>query len=92
MMRVQMLDSCIWTWSLCRIWWFCYKTTYWRLNVVIRHPNALQPENVMAYDNAVSALGKICSEKNASAQTLDVVDVMGERLSQEVSSGPCIAE
>ncbi|MBA0867724.1 hypothetical protein Goshw_003344, partial [Gossypium schwendimanii] len=31
-----------------------------RLNAVIRHPNALQPENVMAYDNAVSALGKIC--------------------------------
>ncbi|KAL5708569.1 Importin-5 [Ranunculus cassubicifolius] len=31
-----------------------------RLNVVIRHPNALQTDNVMAYDNAVSALGKIC--------------------------------
>ncbi|XP_075493553.1 uncharacterized protein LOC142531336 isoform X1 [Primulina tabacum] len=31
-----------------------------RLNVVIRHPNASQPEFVMAYDNAVSALGKIC--------------------------------
>ncbi|XVE70336.1 hypothetical protein DITRI_Ditri10aG0064300 [Diplodiscus trichospermus] len=31
-----------------------------RLNAVIRRPNALQPENVMAYDNAVSALGKIC--------------------------------
>ncbi|KAE8665105.1 ethylene-responsive transcription factor RAP2-11-like [Hibiscus syriacus] len=30
-----------------------------RLNAVIRHPNALQSENVMAYDNAVSALGKI---------------------------------
>jgi hypothetical protein len=31
-----------------------------RLDVVIRHPTALQSENVMAYDNAVSALGKIC--------------------------------
>ncbi|KAJ6704652.1 hypothetical protein OIU79_009550 [Salix purpurea] len=31
-----------------------------RLNVVIQHPNAKQPDNVMAYDNAVSALGKIC--------------------------------
>ncbi|XP_022966144.1 importin-5-like [Cucurbita maxima] len=31
-----------------------------RLDVVIRHPNAQQSENVMAYDNAVSALGKIC--------------------------------
>ncbi|RZC82848.1 hypothetical protein C5167_045640, partial [Papaver somniferum] len=30
-----------------------------RLNVVIRHPNALSSENVMAYDNAVSALGSI---------------------------------
>ncbi|XP_038881667.1 importin-5-like [Benincasa hispida] len=31
-----------------------------RLDVVIRHPNAQHSENVMAYDNAVSALGKIC--------------------------------
>ena len=31
-----------------------------RLNNVIRHPNALDSDNVMAYDNAVSALGKIC--------------------------------
>nr|GEW71479.1 hypothetical protein [Tanacetum cinerariifolium] len=31
-----------------------------RLNAVIRHPNALHPDNVMAYDNAVSALGKVC--------------------------------
>ncbi|KAL7216617.1 hypothetical protein ACSBR1_028537 [Camellia fascicularis] len=30
------------------------------LNVVIRDPNALQPENIMAYDNPVSAMGKIC--------------------------------
>lgn len=27
---------------------------------MIQHPNAVQPENLMAYDNAVSALGKIC--------------------------------
>ncbi|THG02650.1 hypothetical protein TEA_017914 [Camellia sinensis var. sinensis] len=42
------------------------------LNVVIRNPNALQPENIMAYDNAVSALGKICQfhrESIGSAQT-----------------------
>ncbi|KAJ8499895.1 hypothetical protein OPV22_010447 [Ensete ventricosum] len=31
-----------------------------RLNNVIRHPDAMHSENVMAYDNAVSALGKIC--------------------------------
>ncbi|XP_072990943.1 uncharacterized protein [Typha latifolia] len=31
-----------------------------RLNNVIRHPNALHSDNVMAYDNAVSALGKVC--------------------------------
>ncbi|KAL9274571.1 Importin-5-like protein [Drosera capensis] len=31
-----------------------------RLNVIMQDPNALLPENVMAYDNAVSALGKIC--------------------------------
>lgn len=31
-----------------------------RLNFVIGHHNAQQPDNIMAYDNAVSALGKIC--------------------------------
>lgn len=31
-----------------------------RLNAVITHPNARDSNNVMAYDNAVSALGKIC--------------------------------
>ncbi|XP_064960418.1 uncharacterized protein LOC135651258 [Musa acuminata AAA Group] len=31
-----------------------------RLNNVIRHPDAMHSDNVMAYDNAVSALGKIC--------------------------------
>ncbi|CAN4087801.1 unnamed protein product [Withania somnifera] len=31
-----------------------------RINVVITHSNALEPKNVEAYDNAVSALGKIC--------------------------------
>ncbi|URE00620.1 HEAT repeat [Musa troglodytarum] len=31
-----------------------------RLDNVIRHRDALHPDNVMAYDNAVSALGKIC--------------------------------
>jgi hypothetical protein len=31
-----------------------------RLNAVITHPNARDSDNVMAYDNAVSALGKIC--------------------------------
>ncbi|KAG4963052.1 hypothetical protein JHK82_039726 [Glycine max] len=31
-----------------------------RLDVVIRHPNALHADNIIAYDNVVSALGKIC--------------------------------
>ncbi|KAI3787776.1 hypothetical protein L2E82_00194 [Cichorium intybus] len=31
-----------------------------RLDVVIRRPDALHPDNEMAYDNAVCALGKIC--------------------------------
>ncbi|KAK6145070.1 hypothetical protein DH2020_021890 [Rehmannia glutinosa] len=44
-----------------------------RLNVVIRHPNALQPENVMAYDNAVSALGKICQFHRDSIDSAQVV-------------------
>ncbi|KDP42089.1 hypothetical protein JCGZ_01877 [Jatropha curcas] len=44
-----------------------------RLNVVIRHPNAKQPENVMAYDNAVSALGKICQFHRESIDSSQVV-------------------
>ncbi|KAH6766520.1 ARM repeat superfamily protein [Perilla frutescens var. hirtella] len=44
-----------------------------RLNVVIRHPNALQPENVMAYDNAVSALGKICQFHRDSIDSAQVI-------------------
>ncbi|XP_058087497.1 uncharacterized protein LOC131234581 [Magnolia sinica] len=31
-----------------------------RLNFVMRQPNALHSDNVMAYDNVVSTLGKIC--------------------------------
>ncbi|KAJ8574038.1 hypothetical protein K7X08_010549 [Anisodus acutangulus] len=44
-----------------------------RLNIVIRHPNALQPENVMSYDNAVSALGKICQFHRDSIDSAQVV-------------------
>lgn len=44
-----------------------------RLNVVIRDPNALQPDNVMAYDNAVSALGKICQFHRDSIDSSQVV-------------------
>ncbi|KAG6605836.1 importin-5 [Cucurbita pepo subsp. pepo] len=44
-----------------------------RLNVVLRHPNALLPENVMAYDNAVSALGKICQFHRDSIDSAQVV-------------------
>ncbi|XP_027072925.1 uncharacterized protein [Coffea arabica] len=44
-----------------------------RLNVVIRHPDAHQPDNVMAYDNAVSALGKICQFHRDSIDSAQVV-------------------
>ncbi|CAL1386135.1 unnamed protein product [Linum trigynum] len=44
-----------------------------RLNVVIRHPNAKQAENVMAYDNAVSALGKICQFHRDSIDASQVI-------------------
>ncbi|OUZ99546.1 HEAT [Macleaya cordata] len=44
-----------------------------RLNVVIRHPNALSSDNVMAYDNAVSALGKICRFHRDSIDAAQVV-------------------
>lgn len=39
---------------------FSFSEALSRLDMVIRHPNALHSDNVMAYDNAVSALGKIC--------------------------------
>lgn len=44
-----------------------------RLNVVIRHPNAQQSDNVMAYDNAVSALGKICQFHRDSIDSAQVL-------------------
>ncbi|KAI3738774.1 hypothetical protein L2E82_28919 [Cichorium intybus] len=44
-----------------------------RLNFVIRHPNALQPDNIMAYDNAVSALGKVCQFHRDSIDSAQVI-------------------
>ncbi|XAR68644.1 hypothetical protein NMG60_11003840 [Bertholletia excelsa] len=44
-----------------------------RLDVVIRNPNALHSENVMVYDNAVSALGKICQFHRDSIDAAQVV-------------------
>ncbi|XP_019093862.1 PREDICTED: importin-5 [Camelina sativa] len=44
-----------------------------RLDVVIRHPNAQQSENAMAYDNAVSALGKICQFYRSSIDAGKIV-------------------
>ncbi|GFZ12868.1 ARM repeat superfamily protein [Actinidia rufa] len=48
-----------------------------RLNMLIRDPNALQPENIMSYDNAVSALGKICQFHR---DTIDSAQYMYEYL------------
>ncbi|KAK6772665.1 hypothetical protein RDI58_027903 [Solanum bulbocastanum] len=44
-----------------------------RLYVVLRHPNAVQPENILAYDNAVSALGKICNFHHDSIDSAQVI-------------------
>lgn len=44
-----------------------------KLNNVIRHPNALDSENIMAYDNAVSALGKMCLYHRDSINATQVV-------------------
>ncbi|KAJ7976391.1 importin-5-like [Quillaja saponaria] len=44
-----------------------------RLDAVIRHPNAQHPDNIMAYDNAVSALGKICQFHRDSINATQVV-------------------
>lgn len=40
---------------------------------MIRHPNALEPDNIMAYDNAVSALGKICQFHRDSIDSSQVL-------------------
>lgn len=45
---------------------------------MIGHPNAKQPENVMAYDNAVSALGKICQFHRESIDSTQVLNVYVE--------------
>ncbi|XP_062212132.1 uncharacterized protein LOC133913097 [Phragmites australis] len=44
-----------------------------RLYNVIRHPNALDLDNAMAYDNAVSALGKICQFHRDSIDASQVI-------------------
>ncbi|CAL9182753.1 unnamed protein product [Musa hybrid cultivar] len=44
-----------------------------KLNDVVRHPDALQSDNIMAYDNAVSALGKICQFHRDSIDAAQVV-------------------
>ncbi|XP_022718871.1 importin-5-like [Durio zibethinus] len=44
-----------------------------RLDAVIRHPNALHPDNVMVYDNAVSALGKICQFHRDSIDAAQII-------------------
>ncbi|XP_020574529.1 importin-5 [Phalaenopsis equestris] len=44
-----------------------------RLNNVIRHPNAQHSDNIMAYDNAVSALGKLCQFHRDSIDAAQVV-------------------
>ncbi|KAI7729183.1 hypothetical protein M8C21_025857, partial [Ambrosia artemisiifolia] len=43
------------------------------LNFVIRHPKALEVDNVMAYDNAVSALGKVCHFHRDSIDSTQVI-------------------
>ncbi|EEF36904.1 importin-5 [Ricinus communis] len=44
-----------------------------KLNIVISDPNKLHADNVMAYDNAVSALGKICQFHRDSINASQVV-------------------
>ncbi|KAF5822927.1 putative TOG domain, importin beta family [Helianthus annuus] len=44
-----------------------------RLNFVIRQPDALELDNVMAYDNAVSALGKVCHFHRDSIDSAQVI-------------------
>lgn len=54
---------------------FCFSEALSKLNDVVRHPDALQSDNIMAYDNAVSALGKICQFHRDSIDAAQVVDI-----------------
>lgn len=40
---------------------------------MIRHPNTLSMDNVMAYDNVVSAVGKICRYHRDSIDSSQVL-------------------
>ncbi|XP_059281070.1 uncharacterized protein LOC132034724 [Lycium ferocissimum] len=44
-----------------------------RINIVIMHKRAREPENEFAYDNAVSALGKICQFHGESIDSAQVI-------------------
>ncbi|XP_039139952.1 importin-5-like [Dioscorea cayenensis subsp. rotundata] len=46
-----------------------------KLNNVIRHPDAQHSDNLMAYDNAVSALGKICMHHRDGIDAAQVLPV-----------------
>ncbi|XP_070018683.1 uncharacterized protein [Nicotiana sylvestris] len=46
-----------------------------RINVVIMHLCAREPENECAYDNAVSALGKICQFHRESINSAQIIPV-----------------
>lgn len=69
----------------CIIFFFPSTEALSRLNNVIRHPNALQSDNVMAYDNAVSALGKICQFHRDSIDSAQVFLVFNYSPSPTIS-------
>ncbi|CAI9285704.1 unnamed protein product [Lactuca saligna] len=52
----------------------------------IRHPNALHPRNVMAYDNAVTALGKICHFHHDSTESTQEGTMLMDRKSKFLES------
>lgn len=61
----------------CFIQFFCsIAEALSRLNAVITHPNAHHSDNVMAYDNAVSALGKICQFHRDSINAAQVLCIL----------------
>ncbi|GAB4851477.1 Importin-5 [Ancistrocladus abbreviatus] len=47
-----------------------------RLDAIIRHPNATDPENMIEYDTAVGALDKICQHHRDSIDAAQVVKVL----------------
>jgi hypothetical protein len=76
LLYLHIIDSLLGVVALIHILLSLFAEALTRLNVVIRHPNAQHSDNVMSYDNAVSALGKICQFHRESIDATQVHNIL----------------